>query len=217
MTGVAELILITEPTGAAGFFKERLAEAQSKSGVKLSENVEFYLVNLLVDYIRVREKPSTLEENAAQNSENEDFSDCLALMLKKALESPTPEQVNIYKQMADTALYFSGFFQEYFFSKSFDVGYYVSMGTQAYGTLASLMKNQGKPAKSLVSLYSDMSKEFLPAVDVLTFVSGKSSYDKNKRSTLEVYDAWLGTASKTLEKELYSRGIIPTRVSKRRN
>jgi hypothetical protein len=189
-----------------------LSEAQAKSGVKLSESVEFYLMNLLVDYIRVRDKPTS--DDSSQSAE---YSDCLALMLKKALESPAPEQVGIYKHMADTALYFSGFFQEYFFTKSFDVGYYVTMGTQAYGTLASLMKNQGRTSKSLVSLYSDMCREFLPAVDVLTYVSGKTALEKNTRSTLEIYDAWLGTSSKTLEKELYSRGIIPTKVSRKRN
>jgi hypothetical protein len=216
---VAEnLALITEPTSAPRFFKEKIQEAQFKSGVKLSETVEFYLVNMLVDYIRVQEKPEPKLGNSASSYEqSNNASDCLALMLKKALESSQAEQVSIYKKLADTALYFSGFFQEYFFTKTFDVSYYISMGSHAYGTLAGIMKSQGKTSKSLSSMYSDLSREFLPAVDILTFVSGKSSFDKDKRSTLEVYDAWLNTSSSVLEKELYSRGIFPTMVSKKRN
>jgi len=89
------------------FFHEKVQEAQSRQGIMLSENVEFYIVNLLCDYVRVDEGKLN--------------DDCLALILKKALESPSGEQIFLYKKLADTALYFSGFFQEYFNNKCFDI------------------------------------------------------------------------------------------------
>jgi tRNA(Ile)-lysidine synthase len=67
----------------------------------------------------------------------------LALILKKALESPPAERVALYKKIADTSLYFSGFFQEYFNKKSFDIKYYVTMGESAYQELAHLLKGAG--------------------------------------------------------------------------
>ena len=107
------------------FFHEMVVEAQERQRLKLTENVEFYIVNLLCGYLRA--------------SESDTNEDCLALILKKALESSHFEKIALYKKLADTALYFSGFFQEYFNRKSFDIRYYVTMGESAYNELSNLL------------------------------------------------------------------------------
>lgn len=178
-----------------------MVEAQSRQGVQLTENVEFYIVNLLCEYLRVDE--------SGLNDE------CLALILKRALESPRGEQIFLYKKLADTALYFSGFFQEYFNRKCFDIKYYVMMGEGAYEQLASLMKKRSSPEAALGEIYEEMASSFGTAVDIITDVSENTTGLENTRSTLSIYDAWLSTSSKKLAKDLNKRGINPIMVSKK--
>jgi len=190
----------TTETNAAHFFHQKIVEAQSRQQLKLSESVEFYLVNLLCDFLQ-----------PVQESTN----DCLALLLKQALESSPTEQVLLFKRLGDTALYFSGFFQEYFTRKSFDVGYYVSMGESAYGQLSQLMRRRYVQTRSaLCEMYQQMSENFSSAVDILMDVSEQTSHTSLDRSALSLYDAWLSTASQKLEKQLIAQGIFPIAVSK---
>jgi len=184
------------------FFHEMVVEAQERQNLKLSENVEFYIVNLLCGFLR--------------NAETDDEENCLALILKKALESSLPEKINLYKKLADTALYFSGFFQEYFNRKSFDIKYYVNMGESAYGELSNLLKGKATYNTTMSNIYFEMSKNFTIAVDILLDISEQTHLTDNNRTTLSLYDAWLNTTSIKLEKELYSRGINPIKVSTRK-
>lgn len=194
----AAQVLWTDNISPAGFFHEKVLEAQERQNVKLTENVEFYIVNLLCEFV-------TLNKS--------DDEDCLALILKKALESPHGEQVLLFKRLGDTALYFSGFFQEYFNRKCFDVSYYMTMGENAYGQLASLMRR--KATGNVAEVYDEMSKGFSRAVDILLDVSEHTAQAENPRDTLSIYDAWLGTASQKLEKDLRKRGVYPIKSSKK--
>ncbi|APJ03092.1 hypothetical protein [Silvanigrella aquatica] len=184
------------------FFHEMVVEAQERQNLKLSENVEFYIVNLLCAYLRT--------------AESDDNEDCLALILKKALESPFAEKIALYKKLADTSLYFSGFFQEYFNRKSFNIRYYVNMGESAYGELSNLLRGKSTYQSTMSRIYSEMSKSFLKAVDILLDISEQTSQQGNERTILSIYDAWLNTASPKLEKELYSRGVNPIKGSNRK-
>ena len=184
------------------FFHEMVVEAQERQRLKLTENVEFYIVNLLCGYLR--------------SSDTEETEDCLALILKKALESSFVEKVALYKKLADTALYFSGFFQEYFNRKSFDIRYYVTMGESAYNELSNLLKGKNTYNATMSTIYYEMSKNFTIAVDILLDISEQTSNQGNERSILSIYDAWLNTESPKLEKELYSRGVNPIKVSTRK-
>jgi hypothetical protein len=197
--------LWTTDANPARFFHEKIVDAQARQNLKLPENVEFYLVNLLCDYVRTR-----------HSERAEDTGDCLALILKKALESPTGEQVLLFKRLGDTALYFSGFFQEYFNSKCFDVGYYMSMGENAYGQLANIMRRKTSYEATMSEIYRDVSRNFGKAVDVLMDVSENTSGNQAQaRSTLSLYDAWLSSASDHLQSELLKRGVHPVKVTKK--
>ena len=194
-----EIPLWTSDVTPTQFFHEKIVEAQEKQHLKLSENVEFYLVNLLCDYIR--------------SSNTSAADDCLALTLKKALESPYSEKVFLYKKLADDALYYSGFFQEYFNNKSFDIRYYVTMGESAYGELSSLMRGKTTFNSTMSQIYKEMSKNFLCAVDILLHIAEETTQQGQIRNTLSIYDAWLNTNSSKLQKELFKRGISPLKVS----
>ncbi len=192
----------TDELNPTHFFREKVLEAQERQRVKLSENVEFYLVTLLCDMMLLK------EDGRAE--------DCLALILKKALASPHGEQVVLFKQLGDTALYFSGFFQEYFNRKCFDLSYYVSMGESAYGQLSNLMRQKTSYSDTMSKIYSEMSSSFSQSVDILVDVSEQTNHSNKERDLLGLYDAWLSTSSVKLEKDLYKRGINPIKVSKKR-
>lgn len=171
------------------YFHEKVVEAQERQQLKLTENVEFYIVNLLCEYVRI--------------AESDDTEECLALILKKALESSFIEKVALYKKLADTALYFSGFFQEYFNRKSFDIKYYVTMGESAYSQLSYLLKGKNTYHATMSKIYQEMSSSFSNAVDILLDISEQTTHNENARSILSIYDAWLNTESTKLEKELF--------------
>ena len=183
------------------FFRDKVVDAQSRQGIQLSENVEFYIVNLLCDYLRVDDSRVSDE--------------CLALILKRALESPHGEKILLYKKLADTALYFSGFFQEYFNRKCFDIKYYVMMGEGAYEQLAHLIRKRTASQSAISEIYEEMATNFEAAVDIITDVSENTAGFDTHRSTLSIYDAWLSTSSKKLARDLNNRGINPVRVSKK--
>lgn len=197
----ANVLWMTE-VNPTQFFREMVVEAQERQKLKLSENVEYYIVNLLCGYLRA--------------TETEDSDNCLALILKKALESPPAERVALYKKIADTSLYFSGFFQEYFNKKSFDIKYYVTMGESAYQELAHLLKGKNSYKMTMSAIYQEMSESFLHAVDILLDVSEQTSQQNQERSILSIYDAWLNTNSAKLEKELFSRGVRPVKIPTRK-
>ncbi|MGY3803811.1 hypothetical protein ACWNT8_07115 [Pigmentibacter ruber] len=184
------------------FFHEMVVEAQERQGLKLTENVEFYIVNLLCAHVR--------------STESDDTEDCLALILKKALESPHNEKIALYKKLADTALYFSGFFQEYFNRKSFNIKYYVNMGESAYNELSNLLKGKTTYQETMSKIYYEMSCSFNIAVDILLDISEQTTQSGQERSLLSIYDAWLNTNSAKLEKELFLRGVTPIKVSTRK-
>ncbi|WP_186645743.1 hypothetical protein [Fluviispira vulneris] len=189
-------------SNAVQFFHEKVVEAQERQRLRLTENVEFYIVNLLCEQVRM--------------NESEDSENCLVLILKKALESSHVEKIALYKKLADTALYFSGFFQEYFNRKSFDIKYYVNMGESAYGELSHLLKGKNTYQETMSQIYQEMSKSFTKAVEILLDISEQTTHQDQIRSTLSIYDAWLNTASAKLEKELLARGVHPIKINSRK-
>lgn len=197
----ASTTIWTTDLNPQSFFRDRVLEAQNRQGIQLTENVEFYIVNLLCEYLRV--------DDSGLNDE------CLALILKKAIESPRGEQILLYKKLADTALYFSGFFQEYFNRKCFDIKYYVMMGEGAYEQLSALMKKRSASESAMSAIYGEMASSFGTAVDIITDVSENTAGLENTRSTLSIYDAWLSTSSRKLARDLNRRGINPIKVSKK--
>jgi len=195
--GESRLINLKESSDITGFFYTAIQGAQKTLAIKLTENVEFYLVNLLCDFIRI-------EEHTA-------FAESFVHLMNKAVESMNAEKIVIYKKIADNALYFSGYYQEYFSNKSYSIKYYISMGRSAYQTLSSLMHEQTTYCKTMSKIYAEMSEHFLAAVDILLLVSEKTFHTKKSRSALNIYESWLDTESKKLEIDLLEKGIIPLR------
>ena len=184
--------ILSMDSNAQSFFWAKINEAQERQNIKLKEGVEFYLVNLLCQYV-------------AKNLDE----DCLALLLKKALESEENDRIALFKQLGDTSLYFSGFFQEFFDRKCFSLGYYVDMGRSAYLQLGNMLRKQNAHDIAMSEIYLNLNNSFPHAIDILCDVAESTAIKSDSRSTLSIYDAWLNTASEKLEKDLVKRGVYP--------
>lgn len=193
--GETQLLKFSKDADIKEFFYDEIKSAQSASDIKLSENVEFYLVQLLCNFIKIGQHTA--------------IDECLANLLKKAVESLPAEQIATYKKLADNALYFSGFYQEYFAKKTFSIKYYIQMGQSAYHTLSTLMSKNTSYHKTMANIYKEMSSSFLDSVDILLCVSERTSSTHMTRPTLNIYETWIDTQSAKLEKELLNHGIIP--------
>src|SRR5690606_20993186 len=123
------------------------------------------------------------------------------------LESLPAEKIVIYKKLADSALYFSGFYQEYFSNKPYSIKYYIGMGQSAYQALSALMTHNSSYNKTMSKIYQEMSETFLDSVDILLCVSERTFQTQESRSTLNIYETWIDTESQKLEKNLLEKGI----------
>lgn len=200
-TGVKQGLNWGDELSPSHFFRERVLEAQSRQQVKLPDNVEFYLVTLLCDFVKAKD-------------ESIPDSDCLALVMKRALEGSYGEKIVLYKHIGDTALYTSGFFSDSFSRKTYDMKYYAMMGEGAYSQLASLMRGATTFGKTMSTIYAEVADHFFPAVEVLMDISEQTTGQSESAhfNALHVYSQWLTTESKKLGRDLLREGIIPVPV-----
>jgi hypothetical protein len=190
---------------AGEFFQEKISAASKHLGIEFDQHVEFYIVNLLCEFVA----PDKI--NAELEIESDIFNTPLALILKKAVEAPESRQPNLYKRLGDASLYITGFFQDYFNRKTFDINYYVSLGSAAYGQASTLYRTMDQNDARAATLRK-LSDQFVKAVDVVAEVSD-ASVPKDQTSMLSIYDRWVRCQSSVrLRHILEENGIQPIPV-----
>jgi hypothetical protein len=186
------------------FFHSKITEASRHLKVDLEEHVEFYLVNLLTRFVA----------SSTVAGDGEDFDDMLstplAFMLRRAIEAPSDKQPHLYRRLGDASLYVSGFFQDYFNKKTFDINYYMNMGASAYEQASSLTKNQIRD-EGLQATFISLSRNFNQMVDIVAQASDSTSLQQDK-DLLIIYDRWNRSGSERLRSILEDKGIRPIRV-----
>ena len=80
------------------FFKDMVVAARENQRVEVQESTEFYLVNLLSEFVPSEQLFRTTDHQAEP----------LAFMLKRAQEAQGFERVRELKKLGDTSLYVSG-------------------------------------------------------------------------------------------------------------
>lgn len=185
----------------AEFFRSKIIKASEQQQIVLSKEVEFYLVNLLCHFISP-DKYFNIDD------EIDIFDTPLALILKKALESPPDKQVMIYKLLGDTSLYISGYFQDYFNNKTFDIRYFFSIGSQAYSNVAVLLRGKNKD-RDFYYLYNELSNNFDVITEIIATISDSTLQNSKPSNILAIYDRWTKRNSDRLRHKLEHSGIIP--------
>lgn len=188
------------------YFREKIVAAMASLKIEVGDDVEFYLVNLLCEFIN----PNRFESS---NGELHALETPLALMYKQAIEAPSGQRLKIFKYLGDTSLYLSGFFQDFFNRKAFDIGYYMSLGSSAYESVSLIMREEHRD-EQFGNMYGTLATNFSSLVDVVAEVSETSGNDR-PTDILAVYDRWTKSNSDRLARALAKVGIIPQPNSSR--
>jgi len=174
------------------YFKDQVESALSRLQLRPSELTTYYLVDLLCRFVQ----PSRTAPFC------EDPDEPLALRLGRALGSGGLEQRARLRNLGDFSLFMSGFFSDSLNRRAVDVDYYVSMGEFAYASLSR------RDTDTLGGVFSELSRKFVPFMDVLSEVSERSGV-RSSSDVLRLYEKWLRTGSPRDGQRLADRGILP--------
>ncbi len=200
MRGKPPLTLVSQPQD---YFRELVIEALGKQKVSTKPETEFYLVNLLNQFM-------TTDRLYSRGPEGEVRDEPLAVLLKEALEQPQPKAQSIlFRHIGDVSLYVAGFFQDSLNRKLVDIEYYIDMGGTAYQQVASRAEEE-----ILRSLYLELAQKFGDLVEVLAQVSDKTA-PRTEKDILRMYELWMRTRSERAAKALQEAGILPNETLKK--
>lgn len=200
MVKKSHLTLISQPQA---YFHELVIDALGQHRLSPQPETEFYLVNLLNQFITT-DRLYLRDENGNYREEP------LAVLIKEALEEPLAEaQRLLFRHVGDVSLYVAGFFQESLNRKRVDLDYYIDMGGTAYKQVAARAD-----ALSHQSMYKELSEKFSHFVSVLAAVSDRTT-PKTEKDLLRLYEFWVRTGSERAAKSLKEAGIIPNQTIKK--
>ena len=187
---MSERILVGK--SAHEWFREMVADALSHRRLEVQQVTEFYLVNLLAGFLE-RERLFVEQEDGSVQAEP------LALILLRALQADRRTRAASLRRLGDTALFVSGFFGDSLARTHVDVGYYISMGERAYGTLA-------ETERGLDDLYGELASRFGQFVDLFAEIAELSDLRSN-RGLIRLYQRFLQTRDERVAQRLRDRGV----------
>ena len=177
------------------FFSELLDAAIRNQHLDISDSAKVYLIDLL-------------SRNAVNNELILKDPKCpyadkpISIVFQQSLAEPITQRREMLKYVGDYSLYIGGYFNESLNRKIIDVGYYIAIGGQAFGNLSNIAGSS-----QFSSLYYELFIKFSSLVDVLIEVSFDTFMTK-ATDILRLYDRWIQTGSKVLERKLIEKGII---------
>ena len=175
----------------AEYFKELVESALARQHVQAADLTEYYLVNLLCQYIRLDARADRAEH-----------SEPLAIRLARALESGGSEQRARLRSIGDFSLFMSGFFSDSFRRRLVDVDYYKSMGEYAYGSLSR------RDEDAFSEVFGELARKFVGFTDVLADISERTAL-ASMPDVMRLYEKWLRTGSERDGQRLIDRGVLP--------
>ncbi|EKD41874.1 MAG: hypothetical protein ACD_73C00473G0002 [uncultured bacterium] len=181
------------------FFQEQVIAAVDHQHIKLSEEVEFYLVNLLTSF-------TDTEKLFCQSEMGEREDKALAIQFLEAAASKPSQKFSMLKNLGDLSLYMSGFFSENLIKKLTGRDYYKNMGSMAYSTLSNMVFIDRQT--NLKSLFDEMACKFSSLIDVVSEVADATALN-NDQNILKLYEKWQTTGSDTVLRLLNQKGIQP--------
>lgn len=189
---------------AQAYFHELVTHALSNQKVSAQPETEFYLVNLLNQFI-------TTDKLYPRTGEGIIRDEPLVLMIKEALEQSNDNaQSMLFRHIGDFALYVAGFFQESLNRKMVDIDYYIGIGETAYTHVAARTQEAIQR-----DIYRELSDKFPVFVEVLAEVSEQTT-QRSGADLIHLYDRWIRTQSERAHKALKDAGILPSPVIKKK-
>lgn len=180
--------LVLNPTSTAQWHS-LIHEASQATGISLDEELESYLVFLLMRFVDCTELASSV----------------IATEHLSGLNAEGCQKKQILRDVGDKCLLFSGFFPGIAEKRLVRISYFVRLGRSAYGVLSNHHQDLSK------ELFSSLSEKFISLMDVLQ--SAQSLADNYALlSPLQAAELWTDTrscfASKTLS-ESFEGVFVP--------
>ena len=178
------------------FFYDRVQEAQKIHGTEVEEDTEFYLVNLLVDFLQTRR----LLEVRGQRVDELPLA---VRLLECRAGARSRDRFLHLKHLADSTLYVLGFFSESLRRSNMNLSYYAGMGESAYRDL-STMSGWGR-AESVGSIFGGLAERFRDCVELLGSVREGVPDD---RDIVALYEHYVATGDEQVATKLRALGIL---------
>ncbi len=163
--------LVVHPTSTAQWHA-LVSEAESASGCILKEDLESYLVFLLM---RFANQPHMLAK-------------ILAMDYLNGLSSGERQRREMLKEVGDHCLLFSGLFPQQAERRMVKVSYFVDLGRVAYSQTAELTSDL------MAAVYTDLSREFVSLMDILQTMRALRG-KKSKLTPINAFELWNETGS----------------------
>lgn len=164
--------LVLEPTATAQWYS-LLKEAGRASSVFLSEELESYLMFLLMRFINQPDMVNSI----------------LALDFLHNIKTFNVENQRIIREVGDKCLLYSGFFPGRAKRQHVKISYYVALGKRSYLALSSSYNN------AFSNLFANLSDHFVELMDILHSIRGLDA-KAYLIDLLEAENLWHATKSK---------------------
>ena len=172
---------IPTQTAATAQWRELVKEAMSYNGVNLDEELESYLVFLLMRYMKETDLTSRV----------------MALEYLRGMQSPASERNERMRDVGDQCLLFSGLYPKQAQRRQVKISYYVKMGRSAYSSLS------GYTQSALATMYSNLADSFVALMD--TLLAMRCMNDRSMQlEPLLAYELWQDTQSQQARRMLMS-------------
>lgn len=166
---------IVVETNTTAQWHQLVMEAQSAADVALDEELESYLVFLLMRYIRRSEIASSI----------------LALDYLEGVQSLGKVRIHRLRDVGDQCLLYSGLFPQRARRRRVRISYFVDLGRSAYISLADNLK------VSHANLYINLAQWFVPVMDVMHAMRRLGGKRSNQGpDLLSAMELWQDTGSK---------------------
>jgi|SRR3989344_1610065 len=174
------------------YFKEALERAKDHQRVGLSDLATHYLMVILLgvmrDYDAYRRVMSGGSETVAQL-----FGSALSGEFRGKSRSEA------FRSIGDSALIISGIWWQSLWRSLVDVDYYMYIGAASY-------QEAGQSGSSLSGVFDELANKFVELVKVLSEATEQIS---SNADIMRMYETWVLTHNRLLEKRLRALGINP--------
>ncbi len=186
-------------TSLTEYFRDSLHTALCRQQLAVGDHTQHYVVNILTLFARSEALFESTPEGLRLKP--------LGVMLSEALSAPTlGERQRGLQRLGDVSLFIAGFFARSFATKLVDIDYHISLGAQAYSTLADT--DRGRRGNVLGRVFAELAGKFQPLVDALNEMS-ESSCNRSNADALRLYELWIRTGSRRSWRLLRELGVLP--------
>ena len=177
-----------QPETSTAQWHSLVTDAEAEMGIHLDEDLESYLVFLLM---RFTSRPEIVDS-------------ILALDYLQGMQSKGQLQQEQMRDVGDICLLHAGFFPKRAEKRLVKISYYVDLGRSAYSHLAN------QSMATLGSLFGHLAHEFVAIMDTMQAIQQLNPHNALQLSPLEAAELWHDTGSQQAKKTManFTDGMI---------